>query len=120
MDAASAMAQIRAGTVKALAISGTVRVPQLPELQTMTEQGYAVGADGWYGLFAPSAVPKAIVDRLNREVNAAMSTPDIKKRMYEFNIANPPMKSAPEFAQTFQSDLVMWKEIVVKNGIKLE
>ena len=120
MDAASAMVQIRAGSIKPLAISGTMRVPQLPDLQTMTEQGYPVGADGWYGLFAPSAVPRSIVDRLNREVNAAMSTPYIKKRMYELNLANPPMKSAREFEQTFKSDLVMWKEIVVKNKITLE
>ncbi|WP_448678248.1 Bug family tripartite tricarboxylate transporter substrate binding protein [Delftia acidovorans] len=117
MDATSAMAQIRAGSLKALAISGTFRVPQMPELQTMTEQGYAVGADGWYGLFAPAAVPKFIIERLNREVNAVMSAPHIKKRMYELNLANPPMKSVYEFAQTFQNDMVLWRDIVVKNGI---
>lgn len=117
MDAASAMAQIRAGKVKPLALSGSIRVPQLPELATMAEQGYPVGADGWYGLFAPAGVSDVIVERLNREINAAMSTPEIKKRMYEFNIANPPMKSAAQFKQTFDHDLVTWREIVVKNGI---
>lgn len=116
-DTASVLPLVRSGALKPLAVSGAERVGSFPDLQTMTEQGFPVGSDGWYGVFAPKGVPAEMVERLNREVNLAMAQPAMRERMQALNMASPPIKTAQQFAATFQEDLKIWRDMALRNGL---
>jgi tripartite-type tricarboxylate transporter receptor subunit TctC len=78
----SSLAEIKAGTLKAVATSGSSRSPVLPEVPTVRELGFAnMELEGWNGLFAPAKTPKDVIDRLHREVVAAVRHPDVVKRL---------------------------------------
>src|SRR5690606_25923122 len=80
----SALQQVKAGNLRALALTGNNRNPSAPHLPTLKEQGIEVEAETWFGLFMPAATPKAIVERLNREVRLIVVQPDIKAKLMEF------------------------------------
>ncbi|HKQ29284.1 MAG TPA: tripartite tricarboxylate transporter substrate-binding protein, partial [Burkholderiales bacterium] len=78
----SSLADIKAGKLKALATSASRRIPELPEVPTVRELGYPVlEADGWNGFFAPAKTPREVIDRLQKEVAAAVKNPDTSKRL---------------------------------------
>ncbi|MEO7939969.1 MAG: tripartite tricarboxylate transporter substrate binding protein, partial [Burkholderiaceae bacterium] len=76
----SALPLVLGGKMKAIAVSGPYRVPQLPNVQTMTEQGVKFDLVAWYGVFAPAGTPAAIVDKINQEVNRLLQAPDSRER----------------------------------------
>ena len=120
LDAGSAVALVKSGRIRPLAISGTARAPGLPTLPTMTEQGVKFEADGWYGIFAPKDTPAPIVTKLNAEINKVLVDPALKERFLQLNLADPPIKSAEQFAKTVRDDLAVWSTIVKTNHIKPE
>jgi tripartite-type tricarboxylate transporter receptor subunit TctC len=80
----SSLAEIKSGKLKALATHGAKRIPELPEVPTVRELGYAaLELEGWNGLFVAAKTPKEIIDRLNREAVAAAKHPDTVKRFAE-------------------------------------
>ena len=90
----SSLADIKAGKLKALATSASRRIPELPDVPTVRELGYAMlEADGWNGFFAPAKTPREVIDRLHKEIAAAMRHPDVAKRMRE--MAAEPVGSSP-------------------------
>lgn len=90
----SSLAEIRKGSLKALATNSTKRIPALPDVPTVRELGFAsVEANGWNGLFAPARTPKDIVDRLQKEVAAALGNAELAKRLTD--IAAEPVGSTP-------------------------
>ena len=90
----SSLADIKAGKIKALAINGRSRAPDLPEVATVREQGFPIlEADGWNGLFAPAKTPREVIDRLQRETAAAVKHPETAKRLRE--IGAEPVGSSP-------------------------
>jgi tripartite-type tricarboxylate transporter receptor subunit TctC len=90
----SSLGDIKAGKLKALATSASRRIPELPDVPTVRELGFPIlEADGWNGFFAPAKTPHEVVDRLNREVAAAVRHPDISKRLRE--MAAQPVGSSP-------------------------
>jgi tripartite-type tricarboxylate transporter receptor subunit TctC len=120
---ATSIPQIKAGTVKALAVTGGKRSRYLPEIPTMTESGLPgydeTVSDLWYGLFAPAQTPKAIVDRLNAEVDKAMNTTAVKERMAAQGFERLKMTS-DEFAVFLRADLDKWGKVVKAAGIRPE
>jgi tripartite-type tricarboxylate transporter receptor subunit TctC len=77
----AAAGQIRAGRVRALALTSAKRLAEFPDVPTFAEQGYPdLTASTWFGLSGPRGMPKAIVARLNKEVRAAIALPDVRKR----------------------------------------
>jgi tripartite-type tricarboxylate transporter receptor subunit TctC len=77
----AATGQIRAGRVRALALTSAKRLAEFPDVPTFAEQGFPdLTASTWFGLSGPKGVPKSIVARLNKEVRAAMALPDVRKR----------------------------------------
>lgn len=91
----SSLAEIRGGQLKALATNGSKRIAVLPDVPTVRELGYAsLEFEGWNGLFAPARTPRAIIDRLQREVAAAVRHPDLQKRWTD--LAAEPVGSSPE------------------------
>ncbi|KQT11225.1 Bug family tripartite tricarboxylate transporter substrate binding protein [Ramlibacter sp. Leaf400] len=78
----SSLAEIKAGTLKALATTASKRIPGLPDVPTVRELGFAnLELEGWNGVFAPAKTPKDVLDRLNREVVAAVKHPEVQKRL---------------------------------------
>lgn len=90
----SSLADIRAGTLRALATHASRRIPSLPEVPTVRELGFpALEIEGWNGLFAPAKTPKEIIDRLQRETAAAVRHPDMQKRLAD--LGAEPVGSSP-------------------------
>ena len=111
---------IRDGKIRALAYSGAQRSPELPDVPTMAESGYpTVGfhPDVWMGVLAPAGTSAAIVDKLNRDVNAVLKSaemePALKRFGYEAKITTP-----AEFATFFVGELQKWPQILKATGIK--
>lgn len=78
----SSLAEIKAGSLKAIATTASKRIPGLPDVPTVRELGFpALELEGWNGVFAPAKTPKDIIDRLQREVAAAVKHPDVVKRL---------------------------------------
>lgn len=116
----SALPQARAGRVKALAQTCKVRSSSAPDLPTMVEAGFPdFVVDGWYGMFAPSKTPKAIVDKLSADINKALKEPDSLEKWKTLGF--DPIGSTPaEFAKVQKDDLAYWKMLIEYTGVKVE
>ena len=109
--------QVRANTVKALAVTSNRRSPLLPGVPTVAESGVAgYHAASWASLVAPARTPLAIVDRLNREVTAALASPDVAKRLLDVGVEA--RGSTPRQAHDLMvSEIGKWREVIERAGI---
>jgi tripartite-type tricarboxylate transporter receptor subunit TctC len=98
--------------VRAIAVNGNVRTPQLPELATMGEQGYPFPAVGWQGIFAPAGTPKDVLQRINAQVNRIQATPEAKAAAERMNTEPPPVWPPERFTAMIENDLAEWKKVV--------
>ena len=90
----SSLAEIKAGSLRALATTATKRIAGLPDVPTVKELGFpGLELEGWNGVFAPAKTPKDIIDRLNREIVAAVRNPDVAKRLSD--LGADPVGSTP-------------------------
>jgi len=114
----SSLADIRAGKLKALATGASRRIPELPEVPTVRELGYAVlEAEGWNGFFAPARTPRELVDRLSKEAAAAVKHPEVAKRLRE--IAAEPVGSSPaEQDAIFKRQMDQFRPIIKEMRIE--
>ncbi|QQX83512.1 tripartite tricarboxylate transporter substrate binding protein [Cupriavidus necator] len=114
------MPQVKAGKVRALAISSPTRWPAAPEVPTMAEAGYpGVTAGSWIGLIAPAMTPPAVQAKLAREMEAVLQQPDVRARLIDYGI--DPVGGKPEQFQAFiKAEAVRWGEVVKKGGLRLE
>ena len=119
-DPATPVPLMEANKIKAIAISGTNRVPRTRNVPTMGEQGYAFDSVGWFGMFGPANLPKAITDRLNVEINKVQASAEMAKRMETMNLESPPVKSAEEFKSIIAADVKMWTSIAKESNITEE
>jgi tripartite-type tricarboxylate transporter receptor subunit TctC len=110
----------RAGTVRALGVSGARRSPGFPDLPTIAEAGvpgYEAGT--WTGVIAPAGLPRPIVEKLNAAINRAIASPIFKERFAA--IGDEPAGGTPEeFAALIARDSAKWKDVVVRSGAKLD
>ncbi|EYS87161.1 ABC transporter substrate-binding protein [Cupriavidus sp. SK-4] len=120
VDTSSSLPLIRAGKLRALAVSGTRRAPATPDVPTMTEQGYPFDTDSWYGLFAPAGTSAAIVQRLNTEVNRLLADAPMRERFLQLNMGMAPPRSAEQFAQTVRGDVGVWGKVIQANHITVD
>jgi len=119
-DPAAPVPFIEAGKIRAIAVTGKPRLPRTPNVPTLGEQGYPFETVGWFGVFAPAGTPKAIVQRLNEEINKIQALPEMAARVKSMNIAAPPTKTADQFRAIVAEDLQVWKKIVADTGITVE
>ena len=111
---------VAAGKVRALAVTGAKRSPLLPEVPTAQEAGLKdFDVTIWYGVLAPAGTPAPVVERLNREINAVMSTEEMKKRMQADGAEAKPT-SAAEFAALIRHDMAKWAPVVKASGATLD
>ncbi|CAG2134594.1 hypothetical protein LMG31506_01410 [Cupriavidus yeoncheonensis] len=119
-DPAAPVPFLRSGKVRAIAVAGNVRAPQLPDVKTMGEQGYKFDAVGWFGMFAPAGTNPAIVKRLADEVNKVQASPELATMMKNMNFGPPPLKTTAQFAETVSRDLQLWGKIAADAKIRLD
>lgn len=111
---------IKAGQLRALAVSSPQRLDALPDVPTVAESGYkGFEADQWYGVVAPAGTPPAIVARLNAQINQALSAPELKQRLAaEGAIATP---QPPEvFGKLIASEIARWKPVIGSGRVKVQ
>ncbi len=109
----SSLGDIRSGKLRALATNSPRRIPELPDVPTVREQGFAVlEFEGWNGLFAPAKTPPDVIDRLSRETAAAVRHPEVAKRLSE--IAAEPVGSTPAEQQALLRKQVEHARPIIK------
>jgi tripartite-type tricarboxylate transporter receptor subunit TctC len=117
---ANAMAQVKAGKLKALAVTTAKRSPLVPDLPTMAEAGLpGFDISTWYGLFAPAGTPPAIVARWNADVTRILNSPDVRARLVADG-AEPAPNTPEQFAQMIASELTKYARIVKISGAKVD
>ena len=114
--AGGSLPHVRSGKVRGLAVNGPSRSKLLPELPTMSEVGVPMKDESsWYGFFAPKGTPKAIVDKINRDLQTVIDMPDMRERElalgYRF-IGGPPDK----LAEHLKSEIAKWDDFAKKGA----
>ena len=110
----------RSGKVRALGVGETKRHPLLPEVPTIAEAGVpGYAAANWIGVVAPAGTPAAIVEKLNKEISAALDSPEVQKQFSSEGAEVVRMSSA-EFGDFMVKELAKWGRVVKEAGIKAE
>jgi tripartite-type tricarboxylate transporter receptor subunit TctC len=114
----AALPQVRAGKLRALAVSTVQRSPLAPELPTVAEAGVpGYEFSGWFGIFAPAATPKEIVNRLAAASVKAVQSPELRERLSQQGFM--PVASGPEqFAAFFRGEVAKWARVVKEGGLQ--
>ena len=108
---------IKSGRLKLLAVGSLKRLPEFPDVPTISENGYpGFEAVAWIGLTVPAKTPKPIKDKLNEDVRAVLSTAETRAKMILLD-AIPRPSSIQEFSALLHSENDRWQEIVKKLGV---
>jgi len=111
---------VKAGRLKAIAISGTKRAKVLPDVPTFNESGLpGHEMSNWFGILAPGTTPKPIIAELNRHLNALLSNPEVRAKL-DAEGAEPVGGSAEDFDKQIRSEIDKFKRIVARANIKVE
>jgi len=115
----AAQTHVRAGRLRALAVTTPQRVAALPDIPAVAEAlpGYEVV--GWYGIIGPAGMPAPIVERLHQELLRVLAQPDVRERIV--NDGSEPVGNSPrEFRDFMTADLAKWSKVVKESGAKFE
>jgi tripartite-type tricarboxylate transporter receptor subunit TctC len=115
----SSMAQVQAGSLKALGVSTAKRVAAMPDVPTIAESVPGFDVATWYGVWAPAGTPQPIVDRLQSEIAKILQEPDVKER-YDKLGAEPVGNTPADFDAYCRSELARWARVVELSGAKVE
>jgi len=116
---ASVVQHVKNGRLRALAVSGTKRSPQLPEVPTMAEagvKGYA--ADQWLGFLAPAKTPSSVVAKLNVETEKILKRADLRRALQNVG-AQPDYLGPREFGKLIESEMTKWGRVVAATGLQI-
>lgn len=115
----SIIGHIRGGSVRALGVTSAQRSPALPDVPSVSEVVPGYEASAWFGMSVPKGTPRPIVDRLNREVNAALADPAMKAKLAE--LGGVPIPGSPEdFWKLHRMETEKWAKIVQFSGARVE
>jgi tripartite-type tricarboxylate transporter receptor subunit TctC len=116
----SAVEHIRAGRLRAIAVTTAARAPLLPEVPTVAERGHpGFAASSWMALSAPARTPEAAVARLNAALNAALADPQLRQAMQ--GLGAQPVGGTPADLDAFvRSEMAKWAEVVRRSGMRLD
>jgi tripartite-type tricarboxylate transporter receptor subunit TctC len=112
--------QVKAGKIRALAVTSAKRSPAAPELPTVAEAGVkGYDASSWFGLFAPAGTPSEVVAKLSSETQRILNMPDVRDRLLELG-AQPAGNSPEEFAQFVQDEIAKWAKVIRNANVTLK
>jgi tripartite-type tricarboxylate transporter receptor subunit TctC len=114
-----AQTQVRAGKLRALAVTTPRRLAALPELPAVAEALPGFEVVGWYGVLGPAGLPKAVVTRLHDELVKVLNQPDMRERIVADG-SEPVGNTPEEFRRFMRADLDKWAKLVKESGAKLE
>lgn len=109
----------KAGKIKLLGISSETRAKYLPDVPTIGETYPGHVAETWNALFAPSATPPAVIERLSQEIQKAMRETAFLERLERFGV-EPVVHTPRQFAELIQKQMALWREVIIASGIKPE
>jgi tripartite-type tricarboxylate transporter receptor subunit TctC len=116
----STIEHLRSGRLKALATTAPQRLPELPAVPTMAEQGFAgFGTNAWNGLFAPAALPKALLNRLFNDTVKVMSTPEMRDGLGKLLMQVSLSKSPEAYTAFVRAETEKWAKVIRENAIKV-
>jgi tripartite-type tricarboxylate transporter receptor subunit TctC len=114
-----ALPHIRSGTIRAIALAGAKRYDALPDVPTIGETMPLYVANSWCGVGVPRGTPAAVIARLNREINAGLADPVVKKRLAD--VATTPIPQSPEeFGAYVAAEIDKWAKVIRAAKIRLE
>ncbi|MGE0796895.1 MAG: Bug family tripartite tricarboxylate transporter substrate binding protein [Lautropia sp.] len=116
---ATAIPNMKAGKIRILAAASEKRIPAIPDVPTMREQGWEVGTDGWLAFFGPGGLPAEIAESIHRAVIEAMKSPEFRRAVLDAGLdfgGEPPA----EFGKRVARDYERWGRIIRDAGIKLD
>ncbi len=117
---APVLPHVRAGRLRALAVTSSKRAPALPDVPTVQESGVKnFEVTLWFGVFAPAQTPRAIVERLNKVFTTAISTPQVRDALLIQGL-QPETTTSAEFAKYLDSEISKWREVARKANLKPE
>ena len=116
----SAMAQIKSGKLRPLAVTSAKRSSSMPDVPTVAELGYKdFDVSTWYGVLAPAGTPAAVVTTLNTEINKLLGSQEVRDAIHAQG-AEPEAMTPAKFATLLKTDYAKWKGIVEASGAKID
>ena len=112
--------QVRAGNLRAIAVSSVRRSPLVPDLPTIAESGVpGFAVESWYGVLAPARTSREAIAKLNNEIGRILQMPEVRERLA--GIGAEPIASTPgEFAAHIKSEIAMWVDAVKRSGVRID
>jgi tripartite-type tricarboxylate transporter receptor subunit TctC len=118
-SAPSSLGLLKAGKIKALAVTNEKRIGALPNVPSISETIPGFGSTPWYGILAPKGTPVAIVNKLNAAIKTALADKDVQERLLKQGCE--PLESTPQqFATLIKDDLANWQKIVKSSGASVD
>jgi tripartite-type tricarboxylate transporter receptor subunit TctC len=116
----SAIGQVRAGKLRALAVTSSQPVPFAPNVPTVSASGVpGFDVTAWFALYAPTGTPQSVIDKLNVEVNKALASKEIKQAYEAAGFQLPPSPNSPAQLRKFtESEVNKWAAVIKKTGLK--
>ncbi len=111
--------QVKAGKLRALAVTTPTRSPDLPEVPTLQEVGIDMNITNWNGFFLPAGTPKPIVDKLTAELRHVVLNTDVKDKLRNM-FTNPVGLTPEDSAKRIESDTSLWRDVIAKAQLKFE
>jgi tripartite-type tricarboxylate transporter receptor subunit TctC len=115
-----AMGYIKAGKLRALAVTSAKRAPLMPDVPTVSESGLpGFDVTSWYGVFGPAALPRNLVTKINADIAAILDAQDMKERLDKLG-AEPASLSPDEFAKFVREEVALWAKVVKASGATVD
>ena len=115
-----AVGQVKAGNLKALAVTGEKRIKSLPDVPTLKEQRIDVVVNGWHGLFAPAKTPDAILDKIEKDTKQAMKDPKWEEALAKDGLELPPDRTRAQFAKFVADEHAFWGKKLKELKVEME
>ena len=115
-----AVTQIKAGSLKALAVTGDKRVSALPDVPTLKEQGIDVVVTSWQGLFAPAKTPPDVLDKIEKAAKEGMKNPKWDEALARDGLEQPPERTRAEVTQFVKDEHTFWGKTLKELNVEME
>jgi tripartite-type tricarboxylate transporter receptor subunit TctC len=121
LNIAVTIEHIRAGRLKALAMTTPQRLPELPGVPTMAELGFpGIGTNAWNGLFAPAAIPRPLLGRLHAETVKIMNSPEVRDLFGKILMQVATSKSPEDYSAFVRAETAKWAKVIKDNNIRID